>query len=128
MRVDGDRMVQVLGNLMSNALRYTLAGGAIRLIADREGDKVRLQVADNGGGIAPEDLPYVFERSFRGDKSRHGQEGETGLGLAIARSLVEAQSGSISVESAPDQGTVFTILFPAHDQLESRDREGESGM
>lgn len=113
--VDGDRMAQVLGNLMSNALRYTPAGGTIRLSADQVGDKLRLQVADNGIGIAPEDLPYIFERTFRGDKSRHGQEGETGLGLAIAKSLVEAQAGTISVESTPGHGTIFTILLPTSD-------------
>jgi len=122
-RVDGERMAQVLGNLMSNAFRYTPRGGEITLLADLTdrsdnvktlSDRgVRLRVADNGPGIAAEDLPFIFERSFRGDKARRQQEGETGLGLAIAKSLVEAQDGTISAESTPGQGTMFSILFPA---------------
>ena len=112
-RVDVGRMAQVLGNLMGNALRYTLAGGEIVLSAENRSGEVRLLVADNGAGIAPEDLPYLFERSFRGDKARAQQNGETGLGLAIARSLVQANGGVISVESALGQGTTFTIRLPA---------------
>ncbi|MBN1149527.1 MAG: HAMP domain-containing protein [Anaerolineales bacterium] len=110
--VDVDRMAQVLGNLMNNALRYTPNGGEICLAAEEVGGEIRLRLADNGAGIAPEDLPYIFERSYRGDKARQQQEDETGLGLAIARSLVEAQGGRISVESAPGQGAAFTIHFP----------------
>lgn len=109
--IDVERMMQVLGNLMSNALRYTPAGGQIILAADQSGEKVRIRVTDNGAGIAPEELPYVFERSFRGDKARQQQNGETGLGLAIAKSLVEAQGGQIHVESRPGEGTKFTILL-----------------
>lgn len=111
-RVDVERMMQVLGNLMSNALRYTPPGGQITLAADQAGEQVRISVADTGIGIPAEELPFIFERSFRGDKSRQQQNGETGLGLAIAKSLVEAQGGKISVESAPGKGTKFTILFP----------------
>jgi signal transduction histidine kinase len=111
-RVDGERMAQVLGNLMSNALRYTPPGGEIRLSADRTDGQVRLLVADTGPGIAAEDLPFIFERSFRGDQARQQQEGETGLGLAIAKSLVEAQDGAIAAESAPGAGTTFTIFLP----------------
>jgi len=110
--VDVERMVQVLGNLMGNALRYTPAGGEIRLSAQVEDGEVCLQVADTGSGIAEEHLPYVFERSYRGDKARGGLEGETGLGLAIARSLVEAQGGSIAVQSELGKGTQFTICLP----------------
>ncbi len=107
--VDVDRMAQVLGNLMSNALRYTPAGGEITLSANKINGEIRLQVADNGSGIAAEDLPYIYERSFRGDKARRHQDGETGLGLAIAKSLVEAHGGTISVESSLGEGTTFTI-------------------
>jgi signal transduction histidine kinase len=103
-------MVQVLSNLVSNALRYTQPGGWIELSASSEQDGVTIQVQDNGVGIAPEDLPKVFTRFYRGDKSRQ-QNGEAGLGLTIARSLVEAQGGSISVESSPAEGTTFTIRF-----------------
>jgi signal transduction histidine kinase len=111
-RVDVERMAQVLGNLMSNALRYTPAGGSIRLSAQREQSSVVLGIADSGSGIAEEDLPYIFERSFRGDKARQQQSGETGLGLAIVKSLVEAQGGRIEVKSSPGQGAQFALIFP----------------
>lgn len=110
--VDVDRLAQVLGNLLNNALRYTPPGGTIRLSASQDGEAVLLQVADSGPGIPAEALPDVFERTFRGDPSRHQTEGETGLGLAIARSLVEAQGGVISVASQPGQGATFTIRLP----------------
>jgi signal transduction histidine kinase len=109
--VDIERMAQVLGNLVSNALRYTQAGGEILLKAERTEGKVRLCVVDTGTGIAADDLPYIFERSFRGDKARQHGDGETGLGLAIAKSLVEAQGGVMAVESQLGRGTRFTISF-----------------
>jgi two-component system sensor histidine kinase BaeS len=110
--IDVDRMAQVLGNLMANALRYTPSGGEIRLEAESNGNCVCLSVSDSGPGIPLEDIPYIFERSYRGDRARHQQEGETGLGLAIARSLVIAQGGTISVESSKGQGATFTLKFP----------------
>jgi len=108
--VDPERMLQVMSNLVSNALRYTPSGGWIELSASAEQDDVAIRVQDNGAGIAPEDLPKVFTRFYRGDKSRQ-QNGEAGLGLTIARSLVEAQGGCISVDSSPAEGTTFTIRF-----------------
>ena len=111
--VDVERMAQVLGNLISNALRYTTAGGEIVLSVRGEGERVIMQVADNGEGIAEQDLPNIFERAFRSDKARVQHNGETGLGLAIAKSLVEAHGGAISVESAVGRGTTFTISLPA---------------
>ena len=110
-KVDVERMAQVLGNLVSNALRYTPAGGEIRLKAEQSDGKVILSIADNGAGIAAEDLPYIFERSFRGDRARQQEEGETGLGLAIAKSLVEAQGGKVAVGSQTGKGTRFTLTF-----------------
>jgi signal transduction histidine kinase len=110
--VDSDRMAQVLGNLMSNALRYTPEGGCVQLIAERDDASIVLKVVDNGVGIAPEDLPHIFERFYRADESRHLQEGETGLGLAIAKSLIEAHGGVIAVESSPGKGSIFTIIIP----------------
>ena len=105
---DPERMLQALGNLVSNALRYTPGGGEIRLIANREDDAVVLEVEDNGKGIAPEALPHVFDRFYRGDESR--SEGGSGLGLAIARSLVRLQGGIITAESSgPGNGSRFTI-------------------
>jgi two-component system sensor histidine kinase BaeS len=112
-KVDPGRMAQVLENLMSNALRYTPEGGQITLSAAAEGNSVSLCVQDNGVGIAPGDLPYVFDRFYRADKSRQREGGASGLGLAIAKSIVEAQGGSISVESTLGEGTVFMIALPA---------------
>jgi len=109
--VDPDRMSQVLGNLVSNALRYTPSGGWIELSATAAEGDVCIMVQDNGTGIPPEDLPKVFTRFYRGDKSRQ-QNGEAGLGLTIAKSLVEMQGGTISVESVIGEGTTFTIRFP----------------
>jgi signal transduction histidine kinase len=109
--VDPERMAQVLGNIASNALRYTPQGGLIDLSANAANNLVHLRVRDNGSGITPEDLPFVFHRFYRGSKSRQ-QNGEAGLGLTIAKSLVEVQGGVISVESEPGAGTTFTIRFP----------------
>ena len=115
--VDPDRMIQVLGNLVSNALRYTPEGGRITLSA-RAGNgalhngSVQLLVRDTGRGIPPEALPRVFDRFYRGDPAREQQEGESGLGLAIARSIVEAHGGTITLESELGRGTVFTIELP----------------
>jgi signal transduction histidine kinase len=109
---DPDRMAQVLGNLVSNALRYTPEGGQIVLAALAGETHVSLQVQDTGAGILPDDLPHIFNRFYRADQSRQQQHGESGLGLAIARSIVEAHGGTITVESTRGQGTTFTILLP----------------
>jgi signal transduction histidine kinase len=110
--LDPDRMIQVLGNLISNALRYTPQGGRIALIAQAQNGNVRLMVRDTGQGIPPEALPRIFDRFYRGDASRQQQEGESGLGLAIARSIIEAHGGTIAVDSELGRGTVFTIELP----------------
>ena len=109
--VDPDRMAQVLGNLVSNALRYTPAQGQITLSAQANEHTVCLRVQDTGAGIAPADAPHIFDRFYRADKPRQRQEGESGLGLAIAKSIVEAHGGAISVESAPGAGAAFTITL-----------------
>ena len=111
---DAGRLDQVLSNLVMNAIRHTPAGGEIALYAERENGFVCLSVRDTGEGIAPEDLPYIFNRFWRGDKSRTHADGVGGgLGLAIAKQLVEAHHGTIDVISTPDQGTTFTISLPA---------------
>ncbi|MFN3309078.1 MAG: sensor histidine kinase [Anaerolineales bacterium] len=110
-RVDAERMAQVFDNLIQNALRYTSAGGTIWLGAVQDEQGVILQVRDNGAGISDQDLPHIFDRFYRADKSR-SQSGESGLGLAIVKSLVEAQGGSIAVSSLVGRGTTFTITFP----------------
>jgi signal transduction histidine kinase len=110
--VDEARMVQVLSNLLDNALRYTPPGGTITLAAAPAENGVNLCVQDTGPGIASEDLPRVFERFYRADKSRAEADGASGLGLAIARALVAAHGGEIRAESAPGQGTKMSILLP----------------
>ena len=108
--VDPERMAQVLGNLVNNALRYTPAGGQVQLTASSGQGCVYLHVKDNGAGIAAEDLPHVFNRFYRGSKSRL-HNGEAGLGLSIAKSLIETQGGTIIVESETGTGSTFTMRF-----------------
>jgi signal transduction histidine kinase len=110
-RLDPDRMAQVFGNLISNSLRYTPAGGKILLTAGQEKDNLAFSVQDNGQGISTEALPYIFDRFYRADPARF-QGSESGLGLAIARSIVEAHGGSISAESEVGKGTKIRIVFP----------------
>jgi two-component system, OmpR family, sensor histidine kinase BaeS len=112
---DPDRMMQVFSNLISNALRYTPEHGQITLSSRVQAGNIVLGVRDTGKGISPEQLPLVFERFYRGDPSRHQEQSESGLGLAIAKSAVEAQGGAISVSSVVGEGTVFTMSFPAKD-------------
>jgi len=109
--VDPQRMAQVLSNLVSNALRYTPVGGQIILSAESNDQAVLIGVKDTGPGIDPEDLPHIFDRFYRSDKSRQ-QNGESGLGLAIARSIVRTHGGDINVDTS-SRGTTFTITLPA---------------
>jgi signal transduction histidine kinase len=111
--VDPERMQQVLGNLVSNALRYTPAGGEIVLRGEVVDGHVTLRVQDSGSGIESGDLPFIFERFYRGDRARNSNTGESGLGLPIAKSLVEMHKGVITVASQVGQGTTFTIFLPA---------------
>ena len=108
--VDPERITQVLGNLVSNALRHTPEDGEIVLSAGRDGDKIQLTVRDTGEGIEAEELPHIFDRFYRSDKSRQ-QSGESGLGLAIARSIVLAHGGDITAVSTPGEGSTFTIAI-----------------
>jgi signal transduction histidine kinase len=111
-QVDVERMAQVLGNLVSNALRHTPEGGTITLSARRQGEALLLAVQDTGAGIDPKGLPHLFERFYRGDKTRQQQGGESGLGLAIAKSLVEAHGGTIAAASEGlGQGSAFTVTL-----------------
>ena len=110
--IDENRMMQVLENLISNALRYTPSGGTITLAAYKFDGSVALCVQDTGEGIPSEELPYVFNRFHRVDKSRHTESGESGLGLAIVKALVEAQGGSAAVESTSPKGTTIRLVLP----------------
>ncbi|MFZ6028736.1 MAG: sensor histidine kinase [Chloroflexota bacterium] len=109
---DADRLDQVLSNLVSNALRYTPAGGCITLHGSSHAGSIRLMVADTGAGIPAEDLPFIFDRFWRGDRARTRHGGGTGLGLAIARQLVQAHGGKIEASSEAGLGTTFTIDLP----------------
>lgn len=110
--LDPGRLTQILGNLINNALQVLSSGGKIEVSAIQEGYNLLMKVTDNGPGISDENLPLIFNRSFRADKSRTSENGSSGLGLAITKKLVEAQGGSISVESKVGTGTIFLINFP----------------
>jgi len=110
--VDSKRIEQVLNNLMSNALRYTPAGGEIVLQLGSQEKTVSLRVADSGPGVPDGAVEHVFERFYRADKARSRGEGGTGLGLAIARQLVLAHGGELSVRNRPEGGAEFTLDLP----------------
>ncbi|GGU13401.1 HAMP domain-containing sensor histidine kinase [Lentzea flava] len=112
--VDADavRLRQVLDNLVANALRYVPSGGSVTVSAAADGPDAVISVADTGSGIAAQDLPHVFDRFWRADKSRARSTGGSGLGLAIVRKLVEAHGGAVGVTSTPGRGTTFTVRLP----------------
>ena len=110
---DPGRMVQVLSNLVDNALLYTPEGGFVNLSARVAGSDLEFRVQDSGPGIAEDELERVFERFYRSDPSRQRNEGGSGLGLAIAKSIVEKHNGRIWAESKPGQGTTFFFTIPA---------------
>ena len=109
---DANRLLQILINLLSNAMRHTAAGGEISLHIQEERGSIIFSVQDSGPGIQPEHLPYIFDRFYRVDESRNRDSGGKGLGLAIARSYVEAHGGRIWVESPPGQGAHFYFSIP----------------
>jgi two-component system sensor histidine kinase BaeS len=114
---DPGRLDQILSNLVSNALRHTPSGGTITLgatpLQSAAGDQIQLTVADTGEGIAAEDLPFIFDRFWRGDRARtHTGGAGSGLGLAITAQLVKAHDGTIAVASEPGNGTTFTVTLP----------------
>jgi two-component system OmpR family sensor kinase/two-component system sensor histidine kinase BaeS len=111
---DAGRLDQVLSNLVANALRYTASGGRIILRGEHIDKVVRITVSDNGAGIPPEDLEFIFDRFWKGDRARtHASGAGSGLGLAISKKLVEAHRGSINIESTVGYGTSVYIDLPA---------------
>lgn len=110
---DGDRLAQVFANLVDNALKFTPSGGRILLRTMALGDGVEIHVQDSGAGISQESLPYIFDRFYQADPARQGGKAHgAGLGLAIAREIVTAHGGTISVRSAPGQGSTFIVHLP----------------
>ncbi|WP_244177920.1 sensor histidine kinase, partial [Streptomyces atriruber] len=106
------RLRQAIGNLVSNAVRHTPEGGSVRISCRTTADAVLIEVADTGTGIAAADLPHVFDRFWRADKSRTRATGGSGLGLSIVRKLVEAHDGTVSAQSVPGKGSLFTVRLP----------------
>jgi two-component system OmpR family sensor kinase/two-component system sensor histidine kinase BaeS len=113
---DYDRLNQVLSNLISNALRHTPSGGTVSIQTESPAGNanyhLRITVKDTGSGIAPEDLPFIFDRFWRGDKSRGERASHSGLGLAIVKQLIHAHGGIIEAKSELGRGTTFTIELP----------------
>ena len=113
-RVDPERIGQVLGNVLDNALRHTPPGGTVALSCRRSGRWVEYAVTDTGAGVAAEHLPHLFDRFYRVDSARDRSHGGSGIGLSIAKALVEAHGGTISASSpGPGAGSTFTVRLPA---------------
>ena len=110
--IDPEQMARVLDNLFTNALKYSSRGTKITLEGACEESAYLIRVRDEGIGIGSEDLPRIFERSYRVSKSRSPEDGSSGLGLAIAKGIVEKHGGEIGCESSLGQGTVFEIRLP----------------
>jgi two-component system sensor histidine kinase BaeS len=110
---DRGRLDQVTANLLSNALRYTDSGGSVAVSVRRDNGFAVLEVADSGVGIAPEDVPKVFTRFWRGERSRSRATGGAGIGLSIVKELVNAHGGKIDVSSTPGKGSAFTVWIPS---------------
>ena len=117
---NSDRMERVLINLIANAIRHTPKGGKISIVVTAKANQVHLRISDTGEGIAPEDLPMIWERFYKGDKSRTRTQGGTGLGLAIVKRIVEGHGGQINVESKLKEGTTFNIVLPVQQRCESK--------
>ncbi|QKY69230.1 ATP-binding protein [Lentibacillus sp. CBA3610] len=114
--IDADRLEQVFTNLIDNAIRHTKENGYVKVIVDSSDTYLYISIEDNGSGIPEEDIPFVFERFYKADKSRAKSSSKkgTGLGLAIAKNIVEAHEGRISVKSKMNEGTTFEIKIPLH--------------
>ncbi len=103
---------RMLGNLLDNAIRHTCQGGTITVTVAVDPERVRLEIADPGAGISDRDLPHIFDRFYRADKSRDPASGSAGLGLAIVKRIVDLHGGQVTVDSTVGVGTRFLIVFP----------------
>ena len=112
--VDRDKVMRVFSNLLNNAVKFTSPSGSINITASDEGSLVKVTVEDTGSGIPEEDLPKVFERFYRVEKTRSRDFGGTGLGLSIARKVIESHGGSIWIESKQGSGTVVNFTLPRY--------------
>jgi two-component system, OmpR family, phosphate regulon sensor histidine kinase PhoR len=110
---DEDLLSQVWINLIHNSIKFTPAGGCVRVALKRQADGVQVTVADTGPGIAPADQAHIFERFYKADKARRRSEGGNGLGLSIVKKIVELHHGTVRVDSQPGQGATFTVALPA---------------
>jgi two-component system sensor histidine kinase BaeS len=111
-RLDAQRLEQILNNLLNNALRHTPQGGCVVVSLSGTPKEIVIVVHDSGPGIPLESLPYIFDRFYRADKSRNRAEGGTGLGLAIARQLAQAHGGTLTAANRPQGGAIFTLTLP----------------
>ena len=109
---DEELVRRMVMNLIDNAIRYTPAGGRVSVTLESRDGALAIRIADNGTGIAPEVIPHIFERFYRGDKARSRQDGGFGLGLAIVKWIAESHKGAVEVASTPGIGTTFTVTLP----------------
>jgi heavy metal sensor kinase len=123
-RVDSSRMRQIIANLLDNAIKYNSSGGTVHIEACQQGDEVSVSIKDTGSGISPDDLPRIFDRLYRGDKSR-SQRG-LGLGLSLVQAVVRGHKGRIEVESNPGEGSLFRVFLPANPDLRVTPSAGDA--
>ena len=105
-------MQELIYNLLDNAVKYSKPGGTVFLRAESEGNSVRFSVADQGLGISPNDLPRIFERFYRADKSRSNEQSGTGLGLSIVKHIAQLHGGAVEAQSEFGKGTTISVLLP----------------
>jgi len=114
---DKTRILQLINNLLDNALKFTPEGGRVALLLVRQGHEVLLEVRDSGIGIPASELPHIFKRFYQVDAARSGVERGTGLGLQICKRIVDAHGGEISVEPNSDAGVTFRVVLPAQAKI-----------
>jgi heavy metal sensor kinase len=123
-RVDSSRIRQIIANLLDNAIKYNSTGGTVHIEACQQGDEVSVSIKDTGSGISPDDLPRIFDRLYRGDKSR-SQRG-FGLGLSMVQAVVHGHKGRIEVESNPGEGSLFRVFLPVNPDLRVTPSAGDA--